>query len=70
MIIRSQNKRVIETFDNAYVSQNSTTVFVNSYKFGEYSTEDKAIKVLDDIFIMAGKGDNTLFQMPNDNEVI
>ena len=69
MIIRSQDKSVITTdldvwFDN----------YINEYKIqnkefilGRYSTEKKAIKVLDKI--QNAYGNEFVFQMPQDSEV-
>ena len=53
MIIRSQNKKLILNFDNVsgvYIDEKviiTATVNDNDYAFGVYSTEEKAIKVLD-----------------------
>ena len=55
MIIRSQDKRKIETFERAFVDDGLGTVYVNGLNMGEYSTEEKAIKVLDMIQQEYGK---------------
>lgn len=47
MIIRSQDKLRIETFYNAEVGHSCNAVYVNGLPFGVYSTEEKAIKVLE-----------------------
>jgi len=82
MIIRSQDKRKIETFERAFVDDGCKTVYVNGLNMGEYSTEEKAIKVLDMIqsaycrmedikcgAVQAQKYDSFCFQMPQDSEV-
>jgi hypothetical protein len=46
MIIRSQDKKKIATLDKCKATE-SGEVFVNGAFFGNYSTEAKAIKVLD-----------------------
>ena len=84
MIIRSQNKHNIETFCNAFVDLGCFTVYVNGLPFGEYSTEEKAIRVLDMIqnayvggvqMVISRDGEVSchsmpiIFQMPSDEEV-
>ena len=86
MLIRSQDKkelhnldrismiRILPTIESEYV------VEVNSQRvIGVYSTEEKAIKVLDmiqdayeeanSVCTMSGFVANTVFQMPQDSEV-
>jgi len=81
MIIRSQDKRTIEKFERAGVNSGCSTVYVNGLTFGAYSTEEKAIKVLDMICEyyqeckMCESGRRQIaqvefvFQMPQDSEV-
>lgn len=77
MLIRSQdNKKItndlcLEIIENEYT--HSFEIFNNSVGvIGEYSTEEKAIKVLDEIFRAFRNMafvDVVTFQMPQDNEV-
>ena len=88
MIIRSQDKKELHNLDGIKmisVTTNSQNYFVevNSQKtIGTYSTEEKAIKVLDMIcafyirmvdvtnnIVQATKEDSYVFQMPADEEV-
>jgi hypothetical protein len=83
MIIRSQDKKKIATLDKCKATE-SGEVFVNGAFFGNYSTEAKAIKVLDmiqDAYMGSAKWMITyngkmqqstvpvVFQMPQDSEV-
>lgn len=48
MLIRSQDKKTIKYFgdrDTIYILD--STIFIDGSVYGEYSTEEKAIKVLD-----------------------
>lgn len=83
MIIRSQDKKIIKPIESCgeiYVLD--SMVFIDGRGFGAYSTEEKAIKVLDDICSFAngfhfekiatdqcGRLDGVVFQMPQDSEV-
>ena len=91
MIIRSQNKKAIANFDNIDsigVERNHCGCDVVGFngtrescvKLGEYSTEEKVIKVLDMIQSAYNSietmkidkkawRDNHYFQMPQDNKV-
>ena len=72
MIIRSQDKLRIETFNNAEVGHSCNSVYVNGLPFGVYSTEEKAIKVLDmieDAHRSMSFTDGVVFRMPQDSEV-
>lgn len=81
MIIRSQDKRKIETFERAFVDDGCRTVYVNCLNMGVYSAEEKAIKVLDMICETYQKCEDCksglrkiadtyfVFQMPQDFEV-
>jgi hypothetical protein len=71
MIIRSQDKKKIATFDKCKATE-SGEVFVNGAFFGNYSTEEKAIKVLDmieDACRNMAFTDGIVFRMPQDSEV-
>jgi hypothetical protein len=82
MIIRSQDKKKIATFDKCKATE-SGEVFVNGAFFGNYSTEEKAIKVLDMICdsyqymkecectrkALGVHAPEFVFQMPQDSEV-
>lgn len=73
MWIRSQdrlrlqyvNRFEIEHFENKEIA----TITGHSWFLGEYSTEEKALLVLDMIEKVAMYSDNTLFQMPADEDV-
>lgn len=90
MIIRSQDKAFIINFEKVDtvclggVEQKSVITFTDAQVviLGTYSTEEKAIKVLDDICAFAnglhfetiatdqcGRLDGVVFQMPQDSEV-
>lgn len=87
MWIRHQNKKMIYNIVNEiYVSSYNDTkyaVYSNDYALGVYSTEEKAMKVLDMIekqiisngtiyaHSTSGSGvrDYNVFQMPKDEEV-
>lgn len=88
MIIRSQNKKELHNLDTIKMIKivtNSQDYFVevnSQHTIGTYSTEEKAIKVLDEICAFAngihfeniatdqcGRLDGIVFQMPQDSEV-
>ena len=79
MIIRSQDKKRITADLNLSIAhiQGIFEILNGSRNtIGEYSTEEKAIKVLDmiqDVYVNANNGygyiENTVFQMPQDSEV-
>lgn len=91
MIIRSQDKKKTTTDLNLHIEsievgkENIKRVFIKSEKMGTigvYSTEEKAIKVLDMIcafyirmvdvtnnIVQATKEDSYVFQMPADEDV-
>lgn len=77
MLIRSQNKKFIVKFDNIAIQATPKGVICydmselesDSYiSLGNYSTEEKAFKVLDMIQDAYING-HIDFQMPKDNEV-
>ena len=84
MIIRSQDKGVITTDLNLWIRNEIVGYEIenNDFKLGTYSTEEKAIKVLDMIqkryqsiwdvengFIRGEMNFSSVFQMPQDSEV-
>ncbi len=84
MIIRSQDKTKIFNFEQIRRIDcgNGMIVVDNTALIGEYSTEEKAMKVLDMIcdfyirmvdvtnnIVQAKKEDSYVFQMPSDEEV-
>ena len=71
--IRSQNKKriinvnkieLIENFQNIY----KNSIWGNDLLLGTYSTEEKALKVLEDIQLALIYA-NVIIQMPQDDEV-
>lgn len=81
MIIRSQDKKKIYNFEQIRrIFVDTNMIIVDDVSIlGEYSTEEKAIKVLDMIqkayskanyyFISNGFVQNVVFEMPQDSEV-
>lgn len=78
MLIRSQDKTIIVNIDNAFSIaiqdiNGATTIYVGSqgacYIIAEYSTKEKAMKVLDMIQEACING-HIDFQMPEDSEVV
>ena len=59
------NRFEIEHFENKEIA----TITGHGWFLGEYSTEDKALLVLDMIEKVAMYPSNTLFQLPADDEV-
>lgn len=77
MLIRSQNKAILLNFSNltvAYIVKNDGGFVIlsleneNRYKLGKYSSEAKAMKVLDMIQEAYVNG-HIDYQMPADSEV-
>ena len=77
MLIRSQNKAILLNFSNltvAYIVKNDGGFVIlsleneNRYKLGKYSSEAKAMKVLDMIQEAYVNG-HIDYQMPEDSEV-
>lgn len=77
MLIRSQNKAILLNFSNltvAYIVKNDGGFVIlsleneNRYKLGKYSSEAKAMKVLD-IIQEAYVNGHIDYQMPADSEV-
>lgn len=78
MLIRSQNKAILLNFSNltvAYIVKNDGGFVIlsleneNRYKLGKYSSEAKAMKVLDMIQEAYVNG-HIDYQMPEDSEVV
>lgn len=78
MLIRSQNKAILLNFSNltvAYIVKNDGGFVIlsleneNRYKLGKYSSEAKAMKVLDMIQEAYING-HIDYQMPEDSEVV
>ncbi len=89
MLIRSQNKAILLNFSNStvvYIAKNDKDFVISSlgnenrYRLGKYSSEAKAMKVLDMIqeayckFMSvknddAWSGKESVFYMPEDSEV-
>jgi hypothetical protein len=84
MLIRSQDKKILIPNELGYLVAaeeygSGYSVFLNSgylketwWRLGEYSTEAKAIKVLDriyDAYAMSNINFNIVFQMPQESEV-
>ena len=81
MIIRSQDKRIIANLDNCMrieIIECDGYFAIGSYestryaRLGHYSTEEKAIKVLDmieDAHRSMSFTDGVVFRMPQDSEV-
>ena len=71
MIIRSQNGLVIEEFNTVYYSEwgvGLPTLQTPTRIMGEYSTKEKARKVLDDLHNDLIHGSKN-FQFPKDEDV-
>lgn len=72
MIIRSQNKKIIEQFDAIhYVKYGSGPLYLQtrrSVSMAEYSSEEKAMKVLEDLHSELIHG-SKYFDFPTDEDV-
>ena len=75
MWIRSQDKRLLINVSNVYVGGMEDNVEIYqigeqfNYQLGRYSSLEKALKVLDAIENSLEYPYNTVFQMPQDDEV-
>nr|DAH82687.1 MAG TPA: hypothetical protein [Caudoviricetes sp.] len=78
MLIRSQNKTILLNFSNStvvYIAKNDKGFAIlslkneNRYRLGKYSSEAKAMKVLDMIQEAYVNG-HIDYQMPEDSEVV
>lgn len=68
MWIRSQSLAVLVKVNEVCI-EDKTKIWAEGYLIGKYSTEEKALLVLDMIEKVAMYPGNTLFQMPADDEV-
>lgn len=68
MWIRSQDRKLLTKVNDVLIA-NGSRVFIDCYTLGTYSTQEKALLVLDMIEKVAMYPGNTLFQMPDDDEV-
>lgn len=68
MWIRSQSLAVLVKVNEICI-EDKTKIWADGYLIGKYSTEEKALLVLDMIERVAMYPGNTLFQMPQDDEV-
>lgn len=68
MWIRSQDGKILTEIHDVEIDS-GFKVWGSGFLIGEYSTEDKALLVLDMIKNVSMYTGNTLFQMPADDEV-
>lgn len=68
MWIRSQSLAVLVKVNEICI-EDKTKIWADGYLIGKYSTEEKALLVLDMIERVAMYPGNTLFQMPQDEDV-
>ncbi len=68
MWIRSQSLAVLVKVNEVCI-EDKTKIWAEGYLIGKYSTEEKALLVLDMIEKVAMYPGNALFQMPADDEV-
>lgn len=69
MWIRSQDKATLTEVHKVDVTEFSE-IYVNDFYFGEYSTKEKALKVLDRIEELIANQCGLTFYMPADEDVI
>mgnify|MGYP000189614706 CR=1 FL=1 len=67
MWIRSQDRKILTEVHDLYIDD--VNQIWNGLLLGKYSSEEKALLVLDMIEKVAMYSGNTLFQMPADDEV-
>jgi hypothetical protein len=68
MWIRSQSLAVLVKVNEICI-EDKTKIWADGYLIGKYSTEEKALLVLDMLEKVAMYPGNTLFQMPQDEDV-
>lgn len=68
MWIRSQDKKILTEIHDVEIDS-ANQIWGSGSLIGEYSTEEKALLVLDMIEKISMYSGNTLFQMPADDEV-
>lgn len=69
MWIRSQDRKILTEIHDVEIDS-GFKVWGSGSLIGEYSTKEKAFLVLDMIEKVAMYPGNTLFQMPQDDEVV
>ena len=69
MWIRSQDKTTLTEVHKVDVNEFSE-IYVNDFYFGEYSTKEKALKVLDRIEELIENQCGLTFYMPADDDVV
>ena len=68
MWIRSQDRKILTEIHDVEIDS-ANQIWGSGSLIGEYSTEEKALLVLDMIEKVSMYSGNTLFQMPDDDEV-
>lgn len=68
MWIWGQNFSILVKTQEVYI-ENKTKIWAEGYLIGKYSTEEKALKVLEDIKKSLEYHCDGVFQMPQDDEV-
>lgn len=68
MWIRSQDRKILTEIHDVEIDS-ANQIWGSGSLIGEYSTEEKALLVLDMIEKVAMYSGNTLLQMPKDDEV-
>lgn len=68
MLVRSQDRKILTEIHDVEVDS-GFKVWGSGSLIGEYSTEEKALKVLDDIEDCLEYQYKSIFQMPQDDEV-
>lgn len=69
MWIRSQDRKLLLKANDILIS-NGSQIYIGCYLFGTYSTEEKALKVLDRIEELIENQCGLTFYMPADEDVI
>ena len=69
MWIRSQDKKTLVNVEEIRIMNKDITIFCGSAILGTYSTEEKALKVLDKIEDMIRYECCGVFQMPSEEDV-
>ena len=68
MWIRSQDRKLLTKVDDILIA-NGSRVFIDCHILGTYSTQEKALKVLDRIGELIENQCGLTFYMPADDEV-
>ena len=72
MWIRSQDKHALVNTDEIYVCDgwdDNYSIRGKGYRLGVYSTQEKALKVLDEIHCSLNNGATNVYQMPQDEDI-